>query len=42
MIGQTVNIARGEEVSIKELGKRFTKTRQASIKPVFEKERPGM
>lgn len=42
MIGQTVNIARGEEVSIKELAKKiFRKLGKADIKPVFEKERPG-
>ena len=42
MIGQTVNIARGEEVSIKELAEKiYKKLGKPHIKPVFEKERPG-
>jgi len=42
MTGQAVNIARGEEVSIRELAyKIYTKLGKTSIKPVIEKERPG-
>ena len=42
MIGQTVNIARGEEVSIKELAEKiYKKLGKPHIKQVFEKERPG-
>ncbi|MBI5195847.1 MAG: GDP-mannose 4,6-dehydratase [Nitrospirae bacterium] len=42
MIGQTVNIARGEEVSIKKLAEKiYTKLGKPAIKPVFEKDRPG-
>lgn len=42
MIGQTVNIARGEEVSIKKLAEMiYKKLGKPHIKPIFEKERPG-
>lgn len=42
MIGQTVNIARGKEVSIRELaGRVYRRLGRAEIEPVFEKERPG-
>ncbi len=42
MIGQTVNIARGEEVSIKMLAERiYKKLGKTDIKPVFERQRPG-
>lgn len=42
MIGQRVNIARGEEVSIKDLAKMiYAKLDKTAIMPVFEKERPG-
>ncbi|MBI5641814.1 MAG: GDP-mannose 4,6-dehydratase [Nitrospirae bacterium] len=42
MTGQTVNIARGEEVSIKELAEKiYSRLGKAAIKPVIEKERPG-
>lgn len=42
MIGQAVNIARGEEVSIKGLAEKiYRKLGKSHIKPVFEKERPG-
>jgi UDP-glucose 4-epimerase len=42
MIGHTVNIARGEEVSIKDLAaKIYQKLGKGHIRPLFEKERPG-
>lgn len=42
MVGQTVNIARGEEVSIAELARKvYRKLGKDEVKPVFEKERPG-
>lgn len=42
MIGQTANIARGEEVSIKTLAaKIYRKLGRAAIKPIFERQRPG-
>ncbi len=42
MIGQTVNIARGEEVSIIELAEKiYRKLGRSEIKPILEKERPG-
>lgn len=42
LIGQTINMARGEEVSIKELAEKiYGKLGKADIKPIFEKERPG-
>lgn len=42
MIGQTVNIARGQEVSIKELSALiYKKIGKPDLEPVFEKQRPG-
>lgn len=42
MVGQTVNIARGEEVSIRTLaGKVYGKLGKSHILPVVEKARPG-
>jgi len=42
MIGQTVNIARGQEVSIRELAEKiYSKLGKGHIAPVIEKERPG-
>lgn len=42
MIGQSVNIARGEEVSIRDLAQRiYGKAGKTGMAPVFEKERPG-
>lgn len=42
MIGQTVNIARGEEVSIKDIAEKiYRKLGKTDIKPVIEKDRPG-
>jgi UDP-glucose 4-epimerase len=42
MIGQTVNIARGEEVSIRDLAEKiYRKTGKTDIMPVLEKIRPG-
>jgi UDP-glucose 4-epimerase len=42
MIGQTVNIARGEEVSIRDLAEKiYRKMDRPGIMPVLERERPG-
>ncbi len=42
MIGQKVNIARGEEVSIITLAEKiYPNLGRAEIKPVFERQRPG-
>jgi UDP-glucose 4-epimerase len=42
MIGQTANIARGEEISIKTLAeKTYRKLGRSDIKPIFERQRPG-
>lgn len=42
MLGETVNIAHGKEVSIRDLAEKiYRKLGRADIKPVFEKDRPG-
>ncbi len=42
MIGQTVNVARGEEVSIRALAENvYLKLGKSPVLPVFEKARPG-
>lgn len=42
MVGQTVNIARGKEVSIRDLAEKiYRKLGKAEVTPLFEKERPG-
>ena len=42
MIGQTANVARGEEVSLRDLAEKiYKKLGRLHLQPVYEKERPG-
>jgi UDP-glucose 4-epimerase len=42
MIGETVNIARGEEVSVLDLARKIcTLLGRGNLQPVFEESRPG-